>query len=134
MNLEHALHAHWSACRPLADLVPPSRLFTGLARGEPDLPSVTLDRPGDQPPTHTSSGHTLAAARFRFDVWDDQLDRAHQVAQAIAACFDRAAFAGCGGRVLDCLPLGRSQQQHPAGRWQLALDYLVRAQFDTPPA
>jgi hypothetical protein len=128
MSFEQAIHRHWSAWQPLTALVPETRVFTGLARGGPPRPYVTLERVEPSQTTRTSSGALLEALRVRLTIWDDDLDRAKQVAGEVLRHFHRAAFPFDGGRVLDCKPVEQVERQEAGGVWRVALDYVVQTE------
>ena len=126
MSLEAMVHRRWSHCRPLIDLVPMSRLFTGLARGENGYPHVTLQRPGMPAVQSTSSGKRLAVETLAFRIWDNDLDRAQQVAAGIDQCFERADFGWSEPQVLDMRRTNSCAEETSPGLWLITLTYSVR--------
>jgi len=127
MNVEQAIHERWCGWRPLVDLVPAERLYSGAAQGA-GWPYVTLHRLDGAQIARTSSGTLVARVPLEFRVWDQQLARAQAVAAAIVARFNRAEFAYAAGRVLDCLPTGQSQSQAGDGTWRVGVGFIVRVE------
>jgi hypothetical protein len=75
MTAERAIHEHWSLYRPLASLVPPDQIYTGLppirqADGSPlEFPYVSLTVRGESRIQRTTSGTVLSTQRLRFAVF-----------------------------------------------------------------
>lgn len=134
MSVEQAVHQHWALWKPLTDLVPESRVVTGLAQGEPALPYVTIQRQGDAATTRTSSGTLLDTLRLRFSIWDDRLDRALLVARELRQRFNRADFGWSQGRVLDCRQVQHAHLEEEDGIWRVMLDYELRSAQTDPAA
>jgi hypothetical protein len=89
-------------------------------------PYVTLERQGDVDTTRTSSGSILATAAVRLSIWDDNLDRAKQIAAKILNHFNRASFTSLQATVLDCKQTNQQELIEPDGVWHVLLDYQVR--------
>lgn len=128
-SIEAGIHQHWSMYKPLDDLVPSARVFTGTAKGEPVFPYVTLERQGDSERQRTSGGIILEAAQIRFHVWADDLDEGKTVVAAIESYFNRRSFEWVDGAVLDCKPTNHIEFQEETGTWHVIADYTVRARF-----
>jgi hypothetical protein len=126
MSIEQAIHRCWSTCALLCELVPAQRLSTGQAAAESAWPYVTLERSAVSSGQYTSSRTRVETVPLRFNVWDQRLDRAQQVASRIVAKFDRSDFDGADERVLDMRLAGTSQQQGADGVWQLGVDFATR--------
>lgn len=129
-SIEAGIHQHWGNYKPLSDLVPESRVFTGEAKGEPAFPYVTIQREGDSGNERTSSGTYLESATIRFHIWDEDLDRAKRVATAVREHFNRAGFEWPGGAVQDMKPTNEIEFQEPdTGTWHATRDFITRARF-----
>ena len=89
MNLEHAIHERWAASAPLAALLPPERLKTGLARGT-GLPYATLSRKPGRTLFRTNAGDALDRIPIVIRVWHGQFDAGQTIAREVKAAFDRA--------------------------------------------
>ncbi len=126
-------HEQWAGNRPLAALVPPERLFTGLppirdaAQRPIGFPYVSLTAEGESFVTRTSSGMLLTIERIRFSIYTRDYDEGRQIAQAISDCFNRRDFAWSRGRVLDIRPGDRLETEDPEdGVWRIARDFQFR--------
>ena len=126
MSIEAMVHQQWSRYRPLAELVPPPRLFTGLASGDAVFPYVTLQRLGQSAVRATSSGNRLAVDALAVRIWDSDLDRAKRIAARIDDCFERPDFAWSDGRVLDMRRTNLTEEETSPGRWRVTLTYTLR--------
>ncbi|MHB1033230.1 MAG: DUF3168 domain-containing protein [Pirellulales bacterium] len=125
MSIEQALHQRWATGAPLAALVPPSRFWTGSARGRQEMPYVVLERVQTAPTARTSSGTVICETLVRFNVWTRDLDLGQEIARRIAARFEGAALATAEGAVLNMRRAKEDQRGEPDGVWHLALDYVV---------
>lgn len=132
MSVQQAIHEHWSAYRPLDDLVPANRVYTGLvppvdaAGGAVTLPYVSLTTQGDRGAQRTSSGTVLTSVQLRFSVFGGKYSETKEVAAAILAHFNRAEFNWSRGKVLDMKQIHQAETEADDGTWQIALDYLAR--------
>ena len=133
MTIELAIHEQWSGYRPLAALVPPERLYTGLppirdAAGKPvTFPYVSIAAEADAKPTRTSSGTLLSSERIRFSIHAKTYDEARRIDRTLCDYFNRRDFASPGGRVLDMKPAGRSDSEDATdGVWRIDRDFLIR--------
>jgi len=133
MSIEQAIHDRWRTYKPLAELVPDDRFFTGTAPQDGDStqtvrPYVTLDRLPGATVTRTSGGRQLIAQRFRFNIWADSLDEGRKIAARAAARFARADFRRKDVVIQDMLLLEQTDLEQDDGTWLTRVDYLVRAE------
>jgi hypothetical protein len=133
MTIHRAIHEHWSSYRPLAALVPPEQVYTGLppirdaARQPISFPYISLTSEGQSETTHTSSGTMISVEQIRFAVFTKSYDEGRRIAAAIDDYFNRREFNWPRGRVLDIRPAGRSESEDPSdGVWRIASDFLIR--------
>lgn len=126
MSVPEMIHAQWRADARLLALVPPARLFTALAAGEPALPYVVV--------RHESGGGMRWTSHRRIDesvwefvVWAASYESGAAVLAAVAARFDRLAVALAGGH-MDMTR--RESWIEPAenGRWRARARYRIRQQ------
>jgi hypothetical protein len=87
---------------------------------------VTLEQPGPTRNEHTSSATRIEVVPLRFNVWDQRLDRAQQLADRITARFDRRGFESDNERVLDLRLEAAVQQQQPDGVWRVSVVLVAR--------
>ncbi len=133
MSAERAIHEHWSLYRPLASLVPPEQIYTGLppirrTDGSPlKFPYVSLTVRGESRVERTASGTVLSIQRLRFAVFSRSYELARMIDRRIAAYFNRRDFVWSGGSVLDMRPDDRSESEDANdGVWMVARDFQVR--------
>lgn len=131
MSVEQAIHEHWGAYKPLADLVSDANVFTGEAKGELTLPYVTLERIGDTESRRTSEGTILETVQLRFNVWGETLDQVKKVGDAISDHFNRLDFDWSRGKVCDCKPNNQVDVPDTNGVWHSLRDYLVRVRHNS---
>lgn len=125
MSLLRDLHQRWATHRPLAELVPPERVVTGLALSGLPLPYVTWSRLPDETAVRTSSGRRFSAARVRCSIHDSDLDAAGRVADALERLLSGADYDYSGGRVLDARRAAREAQPATDGVWRVSVDFLL---------
>ena len=125
MELERAVHQHWSTCAALCAVLPVERLFAGQAPPNLPWPYVTMDR-GHTTIQRTSSPGILQTIVLRLNIWDERLDRAQQVAEEIAAALNRQSLGSGAVRVLDLRMTGISPEQQPDGVWRLSVEFTAR--------
>jgi hypothetical protein len=132
MSLVQAIHEQWSGYRPLAALVPPERLYTGLppirdANNQSIKPPyVSIALIADPEATRTSSGTTLRTERMRFAIYATCYDDGRRIGQAICDLFNLRDFAFAGGQVLDMRPTDRSEEENADdGVWRVVQDFSV---------
>jgi hypothetical protein len=133
MTAERALHEHWSSYRPLAEMVPANRVYTGLPPIRDDaempltFPYVSLTVRGESVVERTSQGNIITAEMLRFSTFSRDYDEARKVAQAIGDYFNRKDFPWSRGRVLDIRPTNRLEEQDAEdGVWTVARDFIVQ--------
>src|SRR5262245_38234084 len=125
MSVESAIHEMWNQDSSLVELVAAERVLTGLAQGAIAFPYVTLERRPELASTRTSSGVLVERPIVRINIWDDDLDRAKEVARRALACFNRAERADDGGRILDFRRIQYHEEQQTSGAWLVTSDYRV---------
>ncbi len=132
MSLTQAIHELWSGYRPLATLIAPERLYTGLppirdADGQTIAsPYVSISLASDAEQTRTSSGTTLRTERVQFSIYTTSYDEGRRIGHAICDFFDRRAFSFAGGQALDMRSTDRSEEENADdGVWHIAQHFSV---------
>jgi hypothetical protein len=132
MTLIQSIHEQWSGYRPLAALIPPQRLYTGLppirdANGQTIAPPyVSISLVGEAEQTRTSSGTTLRTERVRFSIYAKSYDEGRRIGQAICDFFNRRDFAFAGGQALDMRSADRTEEENADdGVWRITQDFTV---------
>jgi hypothetical protein len=131
MNLEQAIRDRWLSAPDLTSVAPRSRLWTGEAPPDVEMPFVVLTRGHTDSRTRTSSGRSIAVADIRFAIVASDLQTAYGVQREIERQFDGVEFAVDDGRVID-MRCSRSEPTRSAdGVWRIDADY--RATIDYLP-
>jgi hypothetical protein len=133
MSAERAIHEHWSGYRPLANLVPPEQIYTGLppirdaAESPLVFPYVSLTVQGESQIERSSSGTLFSTELIRFSIFSASYEEARRIEAAICRYFNRRDFSWTGGRVLDMRPDNRVERENADdGVWMVARDFHVR--------
>lgn len=133
MSAERAIHEHWSGYRPLVNLVPPERIYTGLPpiraadESAVQFPYVSLTVLGESQMERSSSGTMFSTEQMRFSVFSSSYEEARQIEATICRYFNRRDFVWTGGRLLDMRPGNRIERENEDdGVWMVARDFDVR--------
>lgn len=133
MSAERAIHEHWSGYRPLANLVPADRIYTGLPpirdvdQSPVQLPYVSLTVESESQIERSSSGTMFSNEQIRFSVFSASYEQARQIEATLCRYFNRRDFAWSGGQVLDMRPGNRIERENEDdGVWMIARDFEVR--------
>jgi hypothetical protein len=125
MNLEQAIHQRWADTAALEALLPAARLATGRSQGDV-MPYATLAREQNRAALRTNAGDALDETILRIDVWCEEYDAGHAIAEQVKAAFDRSAFDLSGGdRVVQMRRSSDSASQDADGVWRFTLRFLV---------
>ncbi len=133
MSAERAIHEHWSGYRPLVNLVPPERTYTGLppirnAEQSPiQLPYVSLTVESESQIERSSSGTTFSSEQIRFSIFSASYEEARRIEAIVFRYFNRRGFSWSDGQVLDMRPGNRTEREsEDDGVWMIARDFEVR--------
>lgn len=133
MSAERAIHEHWSGYRPLVDLVPSDRIYTGLApirtadESPMQFPYVGVAVQSESQVERSSSGTLFSTELVRFSVYSASYEEARRIEHLICRHFNRRDFVWTGGRVLDMRPDNRIEREDDDdGVWMVARDFHVR--------
>ena len=123
MNLVEVIHQRWASATALNDLLPASRVFTGLSV-EATAPYGVISSQRGRPAGRHNDGSALDSVAVRIEVFHDSHDDGQAVLEQIKAAFDRTDFALAGSdRVIDVQRAGDSRRQDGDGLWQFAIDF-----------
>ena len=73
MNLAQVIHQRWAAAEALDDLLPASRVFTGM-NVNPAMPFAVIAKRNDRPLERFSDGSAIDTIELRIKVFDDDLE------------------------------------------------------------
>ena len=123
MNLAQAIHQHWAAAADLDDLLPASRLYTGLAV-DGVMPYATLSLAIKRPASRHHDGSAVETPSATIRIFGQSYDAVAAIAQQLQRAFDGADFALSGNdRVIDVRRCGESQIQDGDGVWQFVIEF-----------
>jgi len=123
MNLAQAIHQRWAANAALNDLLPASRVYTGLSF-DPVRPFAVISKESDQPHTYNSDGSAVDTIGLRIQVFHDHYDAGAEILHHIKAAFDRTSFDLAGSdKVLNIQRSNDWERQHNDGAWQFVVDF-----------
>ena len=132
MNLEQALHQHWSDNQALSALLPVDRVTTGRSTGG-TLPCATVARRSRRTVCRTNSGDTIeevtVAMRLRHESFDDGI----AIVQQFLTAFDRSQFSlADGAKVLSLRRIEDNCHQADDGTWRFQVELLARIHLPAP--
>ena len=123
MNLTEIIHQRWAAASALNDLLPVSRVTTGIG-ADATLPYAVIAKRSDRPMTRHHDGSSIDVVRVRISVFDDNHDSAAAVTEQIKTAFDRTTFDLSGSdRVLDMQRSNDYQRQDDDAVWEFVIDF-----------
>ncbi len=123
MNLAEVIHQRWAAASGLNDLLPASRVHTGIGV-DPTLPYAVLSKQSDRPTQRHNDGSAVSAVELRIRVFHDNYDSAAAVVEQVEAAFNGADFALSGNdRVINMRRSNDFQRQEDDGVWQFVIDF-----------
>ncbi len=124
MNLAQVIHQRWAAATALDDLLPASRVFTGVSV-DSTMPYAVISKRSDRPAAYHNDGSALSTVGVRIEVVDDGYDSAAAVMEQVKAAFDRTDFALSGSdKVISMQRSNDFQRQEPEGVWRLVIDFV----------
>jgi len=123
MNLAQVIHQRWAADSALDNLLPATRVYTGLSF-DPARPFAVISKESDKPETYQSDGAAIDAVGLRIQVFHDHYDAGAEIVHQIKAAFDRTAFDLAGSdKVLNIERGNDSERQTNDGVWQFTIDF-----------
>lgn len=129
MNLAQVIHQRWAAAEALNDLLPTSRVFTGLSP-DPTTPYAVITKADDSPggaggpAAYCNDGSAVDRVRVRIEVFHDDRAAAAAIMHQIKVAFDRSDFALAGSdRVVNMQRSHDSERQEKDGLWRLVIDF-----------
>jgi hypothetical protein len=125
MSLEQALRQKWSQTAALAALVPPQRVFSGLAAGADDLPYVVIERTVEKPWLPAGIGPRRSRLQFALRLWTDDLEDGNVLAREVLTALNAAELAWPGGAALDLRWERTTQSLTNDGLWQLDCHFVA---------
>ena len=123
MNLAQVIHQRWAANSALDNLLPATRVYTGLSF-DPVRPFAVISKESDKPETYQSDGAAIDSVGLRIQVFHDHYDAGAEIVHHIKAAFDRTAFDLAGSdKVLNIERSNDSERQTGDGVWQFTVDF-----------
>ena len=129
MNLAQVIHQRWAAAEALDDLLPASRVFTGM-NVNPAMPFAVIAKRNDRPLERFSDGSAIDTIELRIKVFDDDLDDGAAIVHEIKTAFDNTQFDLAGSdKVIQMRRTNDTQQQADDGSWQFVVDFACMVQL-----
>jgi hypothetical protein len=123
MNLAQMLHQRWAAAEALNDLLPASRVYTGMSV-DATTPYAVISKEHDRPLGFHNDGSAIDSIGVRFEVFHQDYDAALAIMEQIKKTFDRSDFTLAGGdKVISMQRLNDFEVQENDGLWRLVIDF-----------
>jgi len=123
MNLAQVIHQRWAATEPLNDLLPASRVFTGMSV-DPTTPYAVISRQSDRPVAYLNDGSTVDRVGVRVEVFHENHDAGAAVVDQLKAAFHLAQFALSGSdKVIGMQRSNDFEHHNDDGLWQFVVDF-----------
>jgi hypothetical protein len=123
MNLAQVIHQRWAATEPLDDLLPASRVYTGMSV-DPTRPYAVVTRQSDRPVALFNDGSTVDRVGVRVEVFHDNYDSGAAVVHQIKTAFHLVQFALSGSdKVISMQRSNDFERQNEDGVWQFVVDF-----------
>jgi hypothetical protein len=123
MNLAQVIHQRWAANSALNNLLPATRVYTGLSF-DPLRPFAVISKEKDRPESYHSDGSAVDVVGLRIQVFHDHYDAGAGIVQQIKTAFDRTNFNLAGNdKVLNMQRSNESERQNNDGVWQFIIDF-----------
>lgn len=123
MNLAEMIHQRWAAAEALNELLPASRVYTGLSV-DPSTPYAVITKHSDRPLARHNDGSAVDLLGLRIQVFHDKRAAAAAVVHQVKAAFDRTDFALSGSdKVINMQRSNDFEVQEKDGVWRLVIDF-----------
>lgn len=125
MNLSQIIHQRWAAATALDDLLPATRVSTGL-NVDPTTPYAVISKESQSPESLHHDGSGVDEVKLRIQIYHDHYDRAVAILEQIKVAFDRTSFDLSGSdRVLFMQRTGDFENQNDDGLWRIVVDFRL---------
>ena len=123
MNLAEVIHQRWAAAEALNNLLPASRVYTGISV-DPTTPYAVISKESHRPAICYNDGSAVDTVGVRIQVFHDNHDSGAAVLDQVKAALDRTDFALSGSdKVIDMQRSNDFQRQEEDGVWQFVIDF-----------
>ena len=131
MNLSQVIHQRWADNAALDDLLPASRVYTGMSV-DPSPPFAVISKQSDKPVERFGDGSAIDQIGLRFQVFHENLDDGAAIVHQIKAAFDQTNFDLAGSdKVINMVRADDSEHQLDDGSWQFVIDFKCMVQLAT---
>jgi len=131
MNLAQVIHQRWAAASALNDLLPASRVHTGISTGGP-LPFAVLSKENDRPVERFGDGSAIDTVGVRIQVFCEDADAGAAVMHQIKTAFDCTSFdLAASDKVIDMKRTNDFARPLDDGTWQFVVDFDCTVQLAT---
>lgn len=123
MNLAQVIHQRWAAAEALDQLLPASRVYTGMSV-DPRPPYAVITRQSDRPSAYFHDGSTVDQVGVRVQVFHDNHDAGAAIVHQIKRAFHQSQFALSGSdKVINMQRANDSERPNDDGLWQFVIDF-----------
>lgn len=123
MNLAQVIHQRWAATGPLNDLLPASRVYTGMSI-DPTTPYAVITKQSDRPMAYLSDGSSVDRVGVRVAVFHGAYDAGAAIVHQLKLAFHLAEFALSGSdKVISIQRSNDLERQDEDGLWQFVVDF-----------
>ena len=131
MNLAQVIHQRWADAEGLDDLLPASRVTTGMNL-DPSLPYAVISKQSDQVVERFSDGSAVDNVGLRVQVFHDNHDAGSDIVHQIKAAFDRTSFDLAGSdKVINMQRSNDFEVHQDDGTWRFVVDFTCTVQLAT---
>ena len=123
MNLAQVIHQRWAAAEPLDNLLPASRVYSGMSV-DPSRPYAVIAKQSGRPVACLSDGSAVDQVGIRIQVFHDNHDAGAAIVHQVKAAFHQTDFALSGSdKVINMQRSNDFEQQDDGGGWQFVVEF-----------
>ena len=123
MNLIEVIHQRWAAATALNDLLPSTRVFTGMSV-DATMPYAVITKETERPLTRHHDGSAIDLVAVQVRVFDENYDAGAAVMHEVKTALDHTNFAlSVSDRVLGMQRTNDQENQTEDGVWQFTIDF-----------
>ncbi len=125
MNLAQVIHQRWAAATALDDLLPASRVYTGMNL-DPTVPYAVISKEGQSPESLHHDGSGIDEVKLRIQVYHESYQEAAAIVEQLKVALDRSSFELSGSdRVLFMHRTDDFENQNDDGLWRMVVDFRL---------
>lgn len=123
MNLLQVIHERWAAATALNDLLPASRVHTGVCTS-PETPRAAILKTSDKPDAYGTDGSAVDIVGLRIVVYHEHHAEAAAIIHQIKSAFDRKSFTLAGSDQVQMMQRTNDfEEPLDNGHWRMTIDF-----------